>query len=98
MMYNANFGIGSRSFYPTHHMWSDGGWFSPYAHAGFFGYGAWIVAGLLALAAIAVLVAALVSHKKQKESVALEPLKQRFIKGEITEEEYLSMKKVVLKK
>jgi len=98
MMYHSNFDVGSRSFLSTHPMLNDGRWLSAYAHSGFLGSWAWIIAGLLALAAVALLVAALVNHKKQKNAAALEPLKLRFINGEITEEQYLSMKDVVLKK
>ncbi len=80
------------------HMWNNGYWFASPYHMGVFGYGSWLFSGVLLLAAVAVLVIVLAGSKKRKNSDLLETLKQRFVNGEITEEEYLSKKAVVLRK
>ncbi|EST11540.1 SHOCT domain-containing protein [Sporolactobacillus laevolacticus] len=71
---------------------------------GCFGYGTglvgpWIIMGIGVLLLAAVTIAAMVlfkkaSHKKMDEG-ALDILKLRYAKGEMSEEEYLRMKKVL---
>ena len=60
-----------------------------YAHPG-----AWIALGLVFIAAIVVIIV-LAAKKKPAQDGAADALKLRFIKGEITEEEYLKMKSVI---
>lgn len=71
---------------------------------GCFGYGAgfagpWIMMGVGALLLVAVIVAAVIVLKKASQNKAsdgtLDILKLRYVKGEITEDEYLKMKKVL---
>lgn len=71
---------------------------------GCFGYGTgfvgpWIMMGMGVLLLVAVIIAAMIlfkkaSHKKTDEG-ALDILKLRYAKGEMSEEEYLRMKKVL---
>ncbi len=99
MMFNSSLGLlGTRFYTMGSHMWDGGYWFTSPYHTGFFGMGSWFFSGVLLLAAAAVLIVLLVGVKKKKKDDVLEPLKQRFVSGEITEEEYLAKKAVVTKK
>ncbi len=100
MMLNSNLDflrLSDRTYYMGSHMWNDG-WLARSYHTGVYGLGVWYFSGFLLLAAAAVMIIALVSLKNKRRAEVLEPLKLRFIKGELTEEEYLSKKAVVLKK
>ncbi|MEX1307003.1 MAG: SHOCT domain-containing protein [Eubacteriales bacterium] len=98
MMFNSNLNLlsaGHRVYYADSHMGSTG-WLTGTYHTGLFGYNAWFVSGIILLAVVALIVV-LVSARKRKRTDVLEPLKQRFINGEITEEEYLNKKAIILK-
>ena len=58
--------------------------------------GAWIGLGLVFVAAV-VVIAVLASRKKRPagSEAALEALKLRYVKGELTEEEYYKMKELI---
>ena len=58
--------------------------------------GAWIGLGLVFVAAV-VVIAVLASRKKRSggSEAALEALKLRYVKGELTEEEYYKMKELI---
>lgn len=64
-----------------------------FGHFGFMG-----LFGLLILIAAVVIIVLLVRNKKSSNSNLLEELKLLYIKGEITEEEYLNRKNVIGKK
>lgn len=64
----------------------------------YFGYGSHLFVSTIIIIIIALLIFAFLHHKKKNStssSEAAEILKMRFVNGEITEEEYLRMKKII---
>ncbi|MDW7672611.1 MAG: SHOCT domain-containing protein [Bacillota bacterium] len=73
--------------------WSPCGWFgSRY----FFGGWGMVIAAVLLIAAVAVVIYLLKrNHGHQTGNDALQALQQRYVMGEITEEEYVQKKKML---
>jgi len=64
----------------------------------YWGFGSYWYIGAIAITIIALLFIAIVHNKKKKgvsTSEAEETLKMRYVNGEITEEEYQKMKKMI---
>lgn len=101
MMFNSNLGylnLSGRAYGMGSPMWGDGRWMASSYSPAFFGFGVMFFIGVLFVVAAAFLIAAMVSEKNKRRAEILEPLKLRFVKGDLTEEEYLAKKAALLKK
>ena len=58
----------------------------------------WISLGLIILVVAGVIIFSVIRLRNQRRSAALEPLKKKFVNDEITEEEFIAKKAVLLKK
>ncbi|NNM54929.1 MAG: SHOCT domain-containing protein [Spirochaetales bacterium] len=74
-------------------MWGNWGWGMP----GYFGWGGWVM-GLVMVAVLAVVIVVGIrlvnktDRSHQHEESALEVLKKRYARGEISQEEYRTMR------
>ena len=74
-------------------MWGNWGWCMP----GYFGWGGWVM-GLVMVAVLAVVIVLGIrlvnrtDRSHQREESALEVLKKRYARGEISQEEYRTMR------